>query len=195
MVAMPSDDWSVAVFKCTPENVRDVLLDFYGFMIGLEGVKSLHFLIRDRAEDEIVVSFRVLTEKKIKKIVRSKINYKLGNIVPDKFAVDPDNDNPLNKYVAWNVEERISKFGPKKFSEFCELLNKMSGLVIQMLRSEYFSSAERVEIAHVMSWMLGCTEYGLMSPDHWEIGYYDRLEDRSCPYLKQNFPKNKKLET
>ena len=54
MVAMLNDDWSVAVFKCAPENVRSVLLEFYGFVVDLVGVKSLHFLIRDRVKDEVV---------------------------------------------------------------------------------------------------------------------------------------------
>jgi hypothetical protein len=192
---MSDDGWSVAIFKCTTENVRRVLLEFYDFMVGLEGVKSLHFLIRDRVKNEVVFSFRVLTEKKFKEIVRSKMSYKLGILTPDKFAVDPGKGSPLRKYVAWGTEDRISKLGLDKFSEFCSVLSKMSGLVIGMLRTGYFSSSERVEVAHVMSWMLGCTEYGLMSPTHWEVGYYDRIEDKACPYLKQDFPKIEKTGT
>ncbi|MGB8780790.1 MAG: hypothetical protein WCD81_09105 [Candidatus Bathyarchaeia archaeon] len=192
---MSDDDWSVAVFKCAPENVRSVLLEFYGFLVDLVGVKNLHFLVRDRVEDEVVVSFRVLTEKKYHEVVKSKMNYKLGILVPDKFAVNPDSQNPLNKYVAWGAEKRISKSGLDKFPEFCNLLSKMSGLVIEMLKNDYFGSTERVEIAHVMSWMLGCTEYGKMSPTHWELGYYDRIEDKCRPYLRQNFPQTQKSET
>jgi hypothetical protein len=61
-----------------------------------------------------------------------------------------------------------------------------------MIRENYFNSAERVEMAHLASWMLGCTEYGLMSPAHWEVGYYDRLRFKACPYIKQDFSKTKK---
>lgn len=192
---MSDDDWSVAVFKCAPKNIRSVLLELYGFVVDLVGVKSLHFLVRDRVEDEVVVSFRVLTEVRYKEVVQSKMNYKLGILVPDKFAVNPDSQNPLNKYVVWGTEKRISKSGLDKFPEFCSLLSKMSGLVIEMLKNDYFGSSERVEIAHVMSWMLGCTEYGKMSPTHWELGYYDRIEDKCCPYLRQNFPQPQKSET
>jgi len=192
---MSDDDWSVAVFKCAPENISSVLLEFYGFVVDLVEVKSLHFLIRDRVEDEVVVSFRVLTEVRYKEVVQSKMNYKLGILVPDKFAVNPDSQNPLNKYVAWGTEKRISESGLDKFPEFCNLLSKMSGLVIEMLKNDYFVSSERVEIAHVMSWMLGCTEYGKMSPTHWELGYYDRIEDKYCQYLKQNFPQPQKSVT
>ena len=192
---MTNGHWCVAVFKCSPENIQNVLLDFYGFMKDLEGVKSIHFLIRDRVESEIYVSFRVLANDEMREIVRSKMNYKLGILVPDKFAVDPDSQNPLNKYVAWGNGERISKSGVDKFPEFCNLLSNMSGLVIEMLKNDYFDSAERVEIAHVMSWMLGCTEYGKMSPTHWELGYYDRVEDKCCPYLRQDFPQTQKSET
>jgi hypothetical protein len=192
---MTDDEWCVAVFECIQENIRNVLVDFYDFMKDLEDVKSLHFLIRDRVKDEIVVSFRVLVTEKTREIVRSKMNYELGILVPNKFAVDPDRQNPLNKYVTWSTEKRISKSGVDKFPEFCNLLSKMSGLVIEMLKKDYFDSGERVEIAHLMSWMVGCTEYGKMSPTHWEIGYYDRVEDKCFQYLRQDFPQTPKSET
>jgi hypothetical protein len=192
---MTSGRWCVAVFKCTQENIRNVLLDFYGFMKDLEGVESLHFLIRDRVKSEIIVSFRVLATEKMREITRSKMNYKLGLLVPDKFAVAPDTKHPLNKYVAWGNGQRISRLGVDKFPEFCGLLSKMSGLVIDMLKNDYFDSAERVEIAHVMSWMLGCAEYGILSPTHFEVGYYDRIEDKYSQYLKQDFPQIQKPET
>jgi hypothetical protein len=192
---MTDGHWCVAVFKCTAENIRNVLLDFYDFMKDVEDVKSLHFLIRDRVEKEIVVSFRVLPTEKTREVVRSKMNYKLETLVPGKFAVDPDAKNPLNKYVAWSNGERVSESGVDKFPEFCDLLCKMSGLVIEMLKKNYFDTGERVEAAHVMSWMFGCTEYGKMSPTHWELGYYDRIEDKCCPYLRQDFPQTQKPET
>jgi hypothetical protein len=179
----------VAVFKCSQESIRNVLVEFYGFMKDVEGVKSLHFLIRDRVENEIVISFRVLAAEKTREIVQSKMNYKLGILVPDRFTVNPDSQNPLNKYVAWGTEKRISKSGDDKFPEFCDLLSRMSGLVVEMLKSDYFSSAERVEIAHVMSWMLGCTECGMLSPARMEVGYYDRIEDKYCQYLREDFRK------
>jgi hypothetical protein len=69
VVAVSDEDWSVAVFKCSPENIRSVLLEFYGFVVDLVGVKSLHFLVRDRVEDEVVVSFRVLIEKMYHEVV------------------------------------------------------------------------------------------------------------------------------
>ena len=57
---MTSDDWCVPVFKCKPDKLEDLLIDFYSFVKDLQGVKNLHFLIRDRVENEIVFSFRVL---------------------------------------------------------------------------------------------------------------------------------------
>ena len=59
-----------------------------------------------------------------------------------------------------------------------------------MIENNYFASNERVELAHVMSWMLGSTEYGLLSTSGMEIGYYDRLGDKYCSYLRQDFPKS-----
>jgi hypothetical protein len=194
-VAMTNDDWCVAVFKCTPESIRNTLVGFYSFMKDLEGVKSLHFLIRDRVKSEIVISFRVQVAERARDIIRSKMNYKLGTLAPDKFAIDPETKNPLNKYIAWSPDKRITKSGVDQFPEFCNLLSRMSNLVIEMLEKDYFDSSERVEIAHVMSWMVGCTEYGKMSPTYWEVGYYDRIEGKCCPYLRQNFTTTIKSET
>jgi hypothetical protein len=185
---MADDDWCVAVFRCKPADVRRVLVSFYGFVKDLEGVRSLHFIIRDRLEDDVVFSFRVLADSKDKQIVKSKINYKLGTLMASgRFAVDPDTKDPLEKYVAWSPDERIAKYGPKKFMDFCDLLSKLSRLVLQMARKRYFESSDRVEMAHVMSWMLGCTEYGILSTEQWEVGYYDRIDDRYCQYLKHDF--------
>jgi hypothetical protein len=185
---MADDDWCVAVFRCKPADVRRVLVSFYGFVKDLEGVRSLHFIIRDRLEDDVVFSFRVLVDSKDKQIVKSKINYKLGTLMASgRFAVDSDTKDPLEKYVAWSPDERIAKYGPKKFMDFCDLLSKLSRLVLQMARKRYFESNDRVEMAHVMSWMLGCTEYGILSTEHWEVGYYDRIDDRYCQYLKHDF--------
>ena len=39
-----------------------------------------------------------------------------------------------------------------------------------------------------MAWMLGCTESGVLSTKEMEIGYYDRIEDKYCAYLKQESP-------
>jgi hypothetical protein len=185
---MAVDDWCVAVFRCKPADVRRVLVSFYGFVKDLEGVRSLHFIIRDRQEDDVVFSFRILVDSKDKQIVKSKINYKFGTLMASgRFAVDPDTKDPLEKYVAWSPDERIAKYGPKKFMDFCDLLSKLSRLVLQMARKRYFESNDRVEMAHVMSWMLGCTEYGILSTEHWEVGYYDRIDDRYCQYLKHDF--------
>jgi uncharacterized membrane protein len=55
-----------------------------------------------------------------------------------RFAVDPDTKDPLEKYVAWSPDERIAKYGPKKFMDFCDLLSKLSRLVLQMTRKKCF---------------------------------------------------------
>lgn len=184
-------DWSVAVFKLKPENIKKTVVDLYHFVEDLEGVISLHFLIRDRSDDEVVFSFRVLSEPGKLKIVRSKIKYKLGSLLKkDVFSVDPEADDPLVKYVAWSVDDRIAKFGDDKFEKFYKLLETISRLAIDMLESDYFASSERVELAHVISWILGCTEYGVLDTKHWELGYFDRIENRYHCYLRKDFPSN-----
>jgi hypothetical protein len=183
-------NWCVAVFKCKPEDIRKVLVDFYSFAKDLEGVESLHFLIKDRLDNCLVFSFRVSINSEDTAIIESKIIYKLGQLLAkEDFAVNPETENPLWKYVEWCPYERIAKFGQKKFTKFCNVLERLSKLVLEMVKKDYFSSAERVEVAQNMSRMLGCTEYGLLGTEHWEVGYYDRVEDKYCQCLKQEFPK------
>lgn len=188
---MLSSDWSIVVFRCKAERVRDVLVELINFVVDLEGVKNLHFLIRDRLDDEVVFSFRILLEPECYEVIKSKIVFKLGTLISkDKFMVDPDIENPLVDYVAWSPKDRIAKDGLKKFTIFCSLLNQMSGIVVDMLEMDYFNSEERVEIAHVMSWMLGCTEYGSLSTKELQVGYYDRIMNKYFPYLKRSLKKS-----
>jgi len=185
-----SNEWCVAVFKCSPDSVKKVLVEVYRFADDLKGVRSLHFLVRDRVEDEVVFSFRVMVEPKFKEMVKTKLAYKLGTLLSeDKYVIDPAAGNSLEQYVAWLPEKKIADFGQSKFNQFIDLLKNMSAIVVQMIENDYFASNERVELAHVMSWMLGCTEYGLLSTSGMEIGYYDRLDDKYCSYLRQDFPK------
>jgi len=189
VVVVADSDWCVIVSKCKTKSVTDFVVNFYRFVEGVHGVKSLHFIIRDRVGNDVIFSFRVLTQAKEKQAVRSKIVYKLKSLVSeDKFAVDPTKDNRLFKYAAWSTE-RADKIGEERFALFCYFLSKMSKLAVEMAESKYFDSGERVELAHVMSWMLGCTEYGLLTKNLMEVGYYDRLVDKYCPYLKKEFPK------
>lgn len=190
-----SNEWCVAVFKCSADSVRKVLVDVYRFTDDLEGVRTLHFLVRDRVEDEVVFSFRVMVEPKYKEIVKSKLAYKLGTLLPkDKYEVDPGRENSLEQYVAWLPDKRIADFGQNNFNQFIELLKNMSTIVVQLIENGYFASNERVELVHVVSLMLGCTEYGMLRPSGMEVGYYDRLEDKYCPYLRQDFPNSNEKE-
>ena len=185
-----SNEWCVAVFKCSPNSVKKVLVEVYRFADDLKGVRSLHFLVRDRVEDEVVFSFRVMVEPKFKEMVKTKLAYKLGTLLSeDKYVIDPATGNSLEQYVAWLPEKKIADFGQSKFNQFIDLLKNMSAIVVQIIENDYFASNERVELAHFMSWMLGCTEYGLLSTSGMEIGYYDRLDDKYCSYLRQDFPK------
>jgi hypothetical protein len=185
-----SNQWVVAVFKCYPSNIKKTIVEFYNFVDDLNGVQSQHFLIRDRIEDEIVLSFRVMVNPKFKEVIKRECTNKLGILLTvDKYAIDPPSSNNFEKYVAWTPEKRIKDFGEKKFTQFIDILKTMSATVVEMIENDYFSSSERVELAHVMSWMLGCAEYGLLSTSGMEVGYFDRLCDKYCSYLRQNFPR------
>ena len=186
-----SNEWCVAVFKCSFTSIKKVLVEVYRFADDLKGVRSLHFLVRDRVEDEVVFSFRVMVEPKFKEIIKTKLAHKLGTLLSEgKYIIDPTAENSLEKYVAWLPEKRILDYGQNKFNQFIDLLKNLSAIVVQMIENDYFSSNERVELSHVISWMLGCTEYGLLRTSGMEIGYYDRLDDKYCSYLRQEFPKS-----
>jgi hypothetical protein len=73
-----TEDWCVAVFKCKADDIRKILVDFYKFVKDMKGVRSLHFLIRDRLGDKVVFSFRVLVDLEDKSIAKSKMVHKLG---------------------------------------------------------------------------------------------------------------------
>jgi len=181
----------VAVFKCRPDSVKKVLVEFYRFADDLKGVRSLHFVIRDRVDDEVVFSFRVMVEPKFKEIVKTNLSCKLDTLLSEnKYAVDPAAGTSFEQYVAWLPNKRIADCGQNKFNHFIDLLKNLSAIVVQLIENDYFALNERVELAHVMSWMVGCTEYGLLSSLGMEIGYYDRLEDKYCSYLRQDFPKS-----
>ena len=171
--------------------LKKVLVEFYRFADDLKVVRSLHFLIRDRVEDEVVFSFRVMVELKFKEIVKSKLAYKLGTLLSEeKYVIDPTVGNSLEQYAAWLPDKRIADFGQTKFNLYIDLLKNLSAIVVQLFENDYFASHERVELAHLMSWMLGCTEYGLLSTFGVEVGYYERLDGKYCSYLRQDFPKS-----
>jgi hypothetical protein len=108
----------------------------------------------------------------------------------DKYVVDPAVGNCFEQYVAWLPDKRIVDFGQSKFNLYIDLLKNMSATIVQLIENDYFALKERVELAHVMSWMLGCTEYGLLSPSGMEVRVYDRLDNKYCSYLRQDFPKS-----
>ena len=185
-----ANKWCVAVFKCRSDSAKRFLVDIYRFVDNLNGVRSLHFLSRDRVDDEVVFSLRLMVEPKLKEIVKSKLAYKIGTLLPkDKFAIDPDLENSLRQYVAWSPEKRIEEMGSLKFEQFIDTLKNMSANIVQMIENNYFGSNERVELAYTISQMLGCTEYGALYPDKFEVGYYDRFDDKYCPKLTENLAK------
>ena len=142
----------MAVFKCRSDSVKKVFVEFYRFADDLKGVRSLHFLIRDRVEDEVVFSFKVMVEPKFKEIIKINLSCKLGTLLSeDKYAIDPAAGNSLAQYVAWLPDKRIADFGQSKFNLFIDFLKNMSAIVVQLIENDYFASNERVELAHVMS--------------------------------------------
>jgi hypothetical protein len=188
VILLASTEWSVVVFQCESEKARDRLVSFYRFVEDLIGVKDVYFLIRDRVDDEVVLSFRILLDSKEKKELDERIAFMLGNLIPDEnFVIDPPLEHPLSKYDAWTWSETISKHGSTKVASFLSYLRRLSQIVVDMAEKNHFTHEERTELAHVASLMLGCTEYGLLGTKSWEVGYYDRVNNKYRPYLKHHF--------
>jgi hypothetical protein len=111
-------------------SVNDIHLKHHLFRI------SWLFWVRDRVEDEVVFSFRVMVEPKYKEMVKTNLSCKLGALLSvDKFAVDPAVGNSLEKYVAWLPNKRIADFGESKFNLFIDLLKNLSVTVVQMIEN------------------------------------------------------------
>ena len=67
-----ADVWCVAVFRCEPRSVTKCLVEFYDFVKDIDGVKSVHFLIRDRVGKEVVFSFECLYMVRRRKLLRAR---------------------------------------------------------------------------------------------------------------------------
>ncbi len=130
------DEWIVAVFKCRPEDVKNTLIELHRFIKDLAGTKSQHFMIRDRLEDEVVFSFRILPSQGEEEKVKSKVRYKLGTLFSKgQFSINPRPSNPLHRYMVWSAQSRITKTGYDKYLRFYTLLEKISEIVIEMYES------------------------------------------------------------
>ena len=134
-----SSKWIVAVFKCNAPEVQ-IISQFYRFVDALKGVQSLHFLIRDRVEDQVAVSFRIMVDSKQKDIIKSKAVYKVGTLLPADKSIDPTSESELGKYAAWYPEKRIADFGQVKFNQFIDILKNMSSTIIVIIENNYFAS-------------------------------------------------------
>ena len=185
---MIDDEWSVVVFKCPPEQTKKHLIDFYRYVEYLVGVKSVHFLIRDRLDEEVVVSFRILLDPAEKTHVKEAIILQLQHSFPEgMFVLDPEPEHPLYPYVAWDWKDRVSKYSPEKLKTFYHSLAQLSRLMVDMAENDYFNFQERVEMVHLSCWMLGCAEYGLLSTREMKVGYYDHIEDKYHSHLTYAF--------
>jgi hypothetical protein len=182
---MNNDEWIIAVARFDCEKTKDLIVNVYTYVNDLIGVKDLHFLIRDRLDDDVVVSFRISITQGDREEIIQYIASHLSTLISDnKYAINPEPQHPLWKYVAWSWKDRLNKTGLDTFNAFCGYLDQLSRMIVDMANNEHFDSKQRVEIAHLVSWMLGCTEYGQLSTTSWKIGYYDRICDQYHPLLE-----------
>jgi hypothetical protein len=189
VAVVASNDWCIVVARCRAKIVSGFLVGFYRFAKNMDGVKCLYFSLRDRVENDVIVVFRILLEAGKARAVKSKISYKLKSLLPEgKYAIDPHKENLLFKYAALSAESP-AKIDEERFLILCDFLGKLSETVVEMAERGCFDSPERVEAVHATTLMLGCTEYGLLTKNSMEVGYFDRVEKKYCPYLKEVFQK------
>ena len=131
--------------------------------------------------------FRADPESELLRHLRNSVS-NVNFTISEKNEFEFWDEDPISGSHDWEV--RIDREGEEKFTQFCNFLSQLSKVVVDMAKKDYFSSNERVELAHVMSWILGCTEYGRLSPRDVRVGYYDRIEDRFYTYLRQSLTDN-----
>ena len=135
-----SHSWIAAVFKCNSLVAKKTLVELYGFIDDLKGVRSLHFLMRDRVDDEVIFSFRVMVEQKFKEMIKSKLSHKLSTLLTaDKFSVDPPAENNFAHHVALSPEKRLMHSGQTKFIQ--RALKNMSSIVVDLIENDYIASS------------------------------------------------------
>jgi hypothetical protein len=76
-----------------------------------------------------------------------------------------------------------TKFGKNKRVQFIDIFESIGTIIVERVENDYSASSERVELAQVRSWMIGFTEYGLLSTFEMEIGYCDRIRSEDYSYL------------
>jgi hypothetical protein len=189
VIIVADNDWCIVVAKCEAKATAGFLVDFYRFAKGMDGVRNLYFLVRDHVENDVVFIFRILVDPGKVRALKSKISYKLKSLLPEgKYAIDPRSDNLFSKYAALSAES-AAKIGKERFLILCDFLGKLSETVVEMAEKKFFNFTERAEMVHTMASMLGCTEYGMLTKNSMEVGYFDRIEKKYLPYLKEIFKK------
>lgn len=68
-----------------------------------------------------------------------------------------------------------------------DFMCNLSKLAVSTVEKGYFDTNERVELARAMASMLGCTEYGSLSPKSMEVGYCDRITNKYSAHMRENF--------
>jgi hypothetical protein len=186
-------EWSVIVVKTQPAHVRETVVRVYRFIRGLIEVDAVHFVVRDRMQDGVIVSFRFRIESADADATKAAIRRELERDTIVDFAIDPPVSHPLHKFAVWPWNIAVQQRGAEKFSKFTEYLSKLSSIVVDMAEHDYFTSRERAEITHVIAWMLGLAECGILrvkGTKGVDIGYYDRIENTTHPYLTYRFADN-----
>jgi hypothetical protein len=183
---MIENKWSTVAIKCRAAKTKDLIIEFYGFMKDVVGVKDLYFIFRDRMDSDVILVFQVSMDPEKEKAVKSKIRYKLKRMMSeDDFLIEPDINHSLNKYSSPIMKRR--QIDSTKYVALHNLLNQISRFMVDVTKANCFDSEDRAELVRVISMMLGCTEYGLLSTKEMEVGYYDRINDKYHTCLKESF--------
>ncbi len=164
------EDWTVAVFKCEKTGWKKVLIALVDVVDRLQKqgkAKSFHYTIReiDQTDDKPWISFRVYRDREFADDIEKALDAILfkeigeGNYqVPPK---DPEFKGHIN-FLPYDEPEKVATHWgtPDNWNRFCEFLNRLSVLVVDLARQDQFEGEKRQEIGHLALNMLGLREVG-----------------------------------
>lgn len=158
---LEAEDWSVAVVKCRMEDLAKIIVGLSDVLEDLKAALSYHFTLRDSTNQDIWLSFRVCRAREDADIVESTMRGKLNEMISkDRFEVPPTSkkfEDRIKFSPFTESRERVANYWGTEdnWKTFCEFLNRLSIIVVDMVRKNQYDANKRVDIGHLLMNMLG----------------------------------------
>jgi hypothetical protein len=144
--ALPSTEedsnWTVAVFRCPRRNWTETLSNLFSELDKQKLALMPHYTLRafDPLTNSLIVSFRILRKQEHEKPIKDLVEKLLKD---HEHEFDPRGQTRFAQYHAWG-----SLVGWTR--EKCEILSKMSRLVLDIIRSDT-SRDDKEQWTHLFS--------------------------------------------